>query len=188
MDKGFKSKVLELKSKGFSSKKIAKLLGCAVSTVSFHCKSAGISAASQIPTDEDIKHWNEVYQRLGSFQEVAKVVGWHRKTVSKYLETFRRKKLNVAEQKKSAVQAVSKRRRAIKQMAVQYKGGKCEICGYNKCAAAMDFHHRNPSLKKFSLSIRGLSRSLEAIKDELDKCALLCANCHREFHAGVASL
>ncbi|HBY20804.1 MAG TPA: hypothetical protein DEG71_07320 [Clostridiales bacterium] len=69
----------------------------------------------------------------------------------------------------------------LKKDAVEYKGGRCEICGYNKCIAALEFHHKNSSEKEFNIgSVRTLQISL--IADELDKCILLCANCHREAH------
>jgi len=83
---------------------------------------------------------------------------------------------------------VSKRRQKLRDMAREYKGGKCVICGYNKCASALDFHHRNPNQKDFGLSVRGLTRSWELIKKEIDKCASVCANCHRELHAGITQL
>ena len=64
--------------------------------------------------------------------------------------------------------------------AVEYKGGKCEICGYNKNIAALEFHHLDPSQKDFTIS--DTSRNKEKLKIELDKCILVCANCHRELH------
>lgn len=62
-------------------------------------------------------------------------------------------------------------------------GGKCCVCGYNKCLHALDFHHINPEDKEFTLSSKH-NISTAAVLEELKKCALLCANCHREFHAG----
>jgi transposase len=188
MDKGFKSKVLKLKQTGLSNNKIAKQLGCAISTVSFHCKNAGLGLTKRLPSEEDIKHWTELYEQYRSFQEVAKIVGWNKVTISRYLEKFQRKKLTEVERKKNATLAVGKRRKTIKRNAVAYKGGKCLICGYNRCVEAMDFHHLDPSKKEFGLSINGLSRSLDSIKKELDKCVILCSNCHREFHAGLIKL
>lgn len=79
---------------------------------------------------------------------------------------------------------VSKRRDVVKQKAVEYKGGKCELCSYNKCIAALDFHHTDPEHKDFAISKDGHTRSWESIKAEIDKCMLVCANCHREIHDG----
>lgn len=69
-----------------------------------------------------------------------------------------------------------------KQEAVNYKGGKCSQCGYDRCIAALEFHHLNPSEKDFTWVKMRLT-SWKRILQELDKCALLCANCHREIHS-----
>ena len=66
---------------------------------------------------------------------------------------------------------------------IEARGGKCEICGYSKNLAALDFHHKNPDEKEFQLDMRQLSNcSLEKLESELNKCIILCANCHRELH------
>jgi hypothetical protein len=83
------------------------------------------------------------------------------------------------------IRKVTERRRKLKEMAVGYKGGKCMFCGYDTCTAALDFHHLDPKEKDFSLSVRGLTRSWDRIKSEINKCVLVCANCHREIHAGI---
>lgn len=81
------------------------------------------------------------------------------------------------------INAVRKRRKKIRQMAVEYKGGACERCGYDRCIDALEFHHRDSSQKDFSISERGYTRSWASVRRELDKCVILCANCHRETHA-----
>jgi hypothetical protein len=68
-------------------------------------------------------------------------------------------------------------------MAVEYKGTQCSKCGYNRCIEALEFHRNNSSGKDFSISEKGYTRSRAKVKEELDKCMLLCANCHREVHA-----
>ena len=73
-----------------------------------------------------------------------------------------------------------------KEALVEYKGGKCQICGYNRCIQALDFHHLNPAEKDFRLS--SSSKSLDELKKEADKCILVCSNCHREIHAGLKIL
>jgi hypothetical protein len=75
------------------------------------------------------------------------------------------------------------RRRELRQQAVDYLGGKCEICGYTGFPSAFDFHHLDPRIKDFNISDR--LASLEVLKEELDKCALLCCRCHREVHEGL---
>lgn len=66
---------------------------------------------------------------------------------------------------------------------IDYKGGCCELCGYKKNIAALDFHHINSNEKEFNIDARVLANSnYEKLKKEVDKCMLLCANCHREIH------
>lgn len=79
--------------------------------------------------------------------------------------------------------AVAKRRRKIRQMAIAYKGGQCQRCGYMRCEDALDFHHLDSQTKDFGISAKGYTRSWKRVKAEIDKCILLCANCHREAHA-----
>lgn len=75
-----------------------------------------------------------------------------------------------------------RRRLAIKERAVAFLGGRCRICGYDKCPAAFDFHHTDPRTKDFTISNRTVWS--EALEKELRKTVLLCATCHREVHAG----
>ena len=75
------------------------------------------------------------------------------------------------------------RRRKLKVRAVEYLGGKCCNCGYSKCIDALEFHHKDPTKKDFGISKKGVPRKWEALVLELNKCILLCANCHREEHA-----
>ena len=66
---------------------------------------------------------------------------------------------------------------------IQKRGGKCEICGYNENLSAIEFHHRNPEEKEFSIDMRSFSNTkLETLQLELNKCDMICANCHREYH------
>lgn len=74
------------------------------------------------------------------------------------------------------------RRLKSKKKCIEYKGGKCNICGYNKSFRALAFHHINPKLKSFGIS-NNLYGNWDNLKKELDKCLLLCANCHAEFHS-----
>ncbi len=94
-------------------------------------------------------------------------------------------KRTYADRREYLIKAVAKRRKAIKEKAIEYLGGKCFFCGYDRSYAALDFHHIDESSKKFGLSQDGLTRSWEKTKLELDKCILVCANCHREIHVGL---
>lgn len=93
-------------------------------------------------------------------------------------------KPRIHEKCKECVKVNASIRNAIyKELCVKYKGGKCEICGYDKYIGALDFHHRDPSLKKFNIALKSKLQYLNSeITEELDKCQILCANCHRETH------
>lgn len=69
-----------------------------------------------------------------------------------------------------------------KQKAIEYKGGSCINCGYSKYYGALEFHHLNSQEKDLDW-IKLRLTSWDKITAELDKCVLLCANCHREAHA-----
>ena len=77
---------------------------------------------------------------------------------------------------------ISERRRKLKLKYIEYKGGACVKCNYNKCPAALTFHHLDPNEKDFGIAENGKIRSFDKIKNELDKCILLCQNCHAETH------
>ena len=78
-----------------------------------------------------------------------------------------------------------KRGLSRKAILVESKGGCCQKCGYNKFLRALTFHHRDPKLKSFGLSINNLwSKPWDKIREEVDKCDLLCSNCHIELEAG----
>ncbi len=97
-------------------------------------------------------------------------------------------KRKYADRREALIKAVIKRRKKVKELALEYKGGKCQICGYSKCSAALELHHINAKEKSFGIGEKGYTRSWEKVKAELDKCVLLCANCHREVEAGITQL
>lgn len=83
------------------------------------------------------------------------------------------------------IKAVQKRRKKIREMAIEYLGGRCSRCGYDRCMEALEIHHLESSHKDFGISDKGYTRSWNRVQEELEKCELLCANCHREVHAGL---
>jgi transposase len=89
---------------------------------------------------------------------------------------------------KCRAEAVSRRRRKVKEILVAEAGGKCLLCGYARHSAALQFHHVDPGSKSFGLGVRGITRSIERLRMEASKCVLLCANCHAELEVGVAEL
>lgn len=75
------------------------------------------------------------------------------------------------------------KQQSFKAQCVEYKGGRCQKCGYDKCLGAMDFHHLDPTQKDFAINAScGSIIMTPKVKAELDKCQLLCSNCHREEH------
>ena len=74
----------------------------------------------------------------------------------------------------------------LKERAVYVMGGKCSICGYDKCQSALEFHHLNPEEKEFTFS-SNTNRAWSIVREELKKCTLVCSNCHREIHSEYIS-
>ena len=117
-----------------------------------------------------------------------KVEAWNKGLTKETDERVMKTTINMKSSRKdptklSAVQSWRKRR---KQEFVDYLGGKCVSCGYNKCLDALHFHHKDPDTKSFSINSAFAHPKRKAlIKEEVDKCILLCANCHSEHHAGL---
>lgn len=105
-----------------------------------------------------------------------------REYFKEYSRKYREKNPDVT--KKNSIR-ISEKVKRLKLWMVDYKGGRCLICGYNRYMEALDFHHRDPKTKHILRSnvTKTLGFSEDEIKTELDGCDLLCANCHRETHA-----
>lgn len=72
---------------------------------------------------------------------------------------------------------------------VQLKGGKCCLCGYDRCLSALAFHHMDPNEKELKFgALRASPQSWEKIEKELNKCILVCHNCHSEIHEGIVGV
>lgn len=99
-----------------------------------------------------------------------------------------RERRTYRERRDYLIKAAAKRRKQLRRMAVEYKGGRCQVCGYDKCPRALEFHHLEPLAKSFGLSERGMTRSWDKTRAEADKCVLVCANCHREIEAGLVKV
>lgn len=89
--------------------------------------------------------------------------------------------------KKCVHQQTVERQRAFKELSVEYKGGRCSLCGYNRYNGSLEFHHLDPLKKDFCISKCHFT-NFEKIKKELDKCILVCSNCHKEIHGNIASV
>jgi transposase len=86
--------------------------------------------------------------------------------------------------RKCRMSNVSEWRRRVKRRLVEEAGGRCKLCGYTRCMAALQFHHLDPAQKSFALSRKGVTRGFAELRAEAAKCVLLCANCHAEVEAG----
>lgn len=117
----------------------------------------------------------------------ATVKEWRSNNKDKITEMRKRYEMSLSPDKKELLKAgcaarAKKRGRERKIRVVEFLGGKCKSCGLVDCPAVYDFHHRDPSTKEFSIAKlcgRPWNKILEA---ELQKCDLLCANCHRKVH------
>ena len=102
---------------------------------------------------------------------------------AEYQQERIKKKSTTQTLKDKASRKVTRYRRAMKAKLIEYKGGACNKCGYDKpFPSAYHFHHRDPRTKSFNLSARGCTLRFETLREEVDKCDLLCANCHAELH------
>lgn len=120
----------------------------------------------------------ELYDKIGNIKKVAKITHMSYATLKTFI-VFNNTKSHPIKKARNTADY----RRNVKLKMIEYKGGKCQVCGYNKCFWALDFHHLSKAEKSFNIS--GGTKSFESMKSELDKCILVCANCHREIHAGI---
>lgn len=182
MKVSFKNEVLKLVGEGKTYAEISEILGCAKSTVSFHCRQNKVVSLNikDKPNREVIAKFQVIYDSGKSVSQVAKITGWSKSTILKHVTQRKKENLTKEELRKNGIQAVITWRKKAKLKLVEYKGGKCEKCGYSKYIEVLEFHHLDPKNKDFSIS--GKSWSLEKLKKEVDKCILVCSNCHKEIH------
>lgn len=187
MSESLKDKIINLKSKGMTYKEIGNELKCSKGTISYHCNNSGLGSDLKI-SEKLITKIKKYYNDGNSCEKTAKKFGVGKTTVRSYVDIRKKITLTEEEKKKRRVEAVVKRRRKVKEMAIEYKGGCCSCCGYDKYNGALEFHHIDPKEKDFSLGAKGHCTAWEKVKKELDKCILVCANCHREIHIGLIEI
>ena len=137
-------------------------------------------------SEELIEEIKQFYFDVKNLQTTSKKFNINPSILKRYIDVPKRKKWdNVKEKNSYSVQLWRVR---TKQKLVDYKGGKCICCDYNKYIGALEFHHIDPSKKDFAIGTGGKTRALEALKKEVDKCVLVCANCHREIHANLITI
>lgn len=128
-------------------------------------------------TESIINQAQSLYDKVGNIKKVAKKLHISYGRLRNVI-----KSKNITPKKRDT----SSYRKNIKKRLIEYKGGECQICGYNKCQDALEFHHLDPSKKDYNIS--GGTKSFNTLKSEVDKCILVCANCHREIHSGMTKL
>ena len=163
----------ELIDKGLSQYSIAREMSCSQTTVRYWLKKHNLKTFVKPLIDEngnrfcnrckEIKHFTEFYNRNN-------VEG-----SSSYCKSCTKE------------EAINRQKR-FKQDCIDYKGGSCKLCGYNRCNSALEFHHLDPSKKDLTISKVSVTSINDEIRKELDKCVLLCSNCHREVHAGIQNI
>jgi hypothetical protein len=161
-----KSELQKFCDSGLSQREIAKKFGTSQSIIQYWMAKHGLKNNSRFflnnrntkrcPSCNVEKSIGDFYKREG------------KKGCSTYCKTCTQER-------------VTNRHDAFKKLCVEYKGGKCQACGYDKCLAALEFHHRDPEEKDYTISQKSFP-SFDEAKKELDKCDLLCCRCHREIH------
>lgn len=178
MNRDLKEEVYRLLDEGMRAIDIARRLNCSRGMITYYKfrRNSPDRLGKNIPlTTRQINEINNLYLAGKSFSEIRDATGFCIQTVRKYLTVPRRPK-------EKQRRTIYKIRWALRKKAilVQYKGGKCAKCGYDKCIEALHFHHVDPSQKEFSVC--SASYSIDRLKKEADKCILLCSNCHIEEH------
>lgn len=176
-----KNDVIKLRNEGKTYNEIKKITGLSKSTISYHCKRNGLNDRidGKGLKNKNIEEIKDFYKNH-TLKETLEKYNIGKLSLRKILANKNRK-LNEEERKRVNYVKVKTFRKRNKERAIEYKGGKCEICGYSKCNSALEFHHVDPKQKDFHIS-KNMNKSWDKIKNEIEKCILVCANCHRELH------
>jgi hypothetical protein len=190
MNYNLKEKIIKLRKKGKTYNEISFLLNCSKSTISYHCKDivnndniTKINSTSYL--QNIIKTWNEetinIIKNLHNYgilsTEISDILKLNLLATRLLCKRFSNPDFSSL----TNYERVKRRRKKIKILAVLYKGGKCEKCGYNKYFECLSFHHLDPSKKEFTISQK-TNNKWQTIKKELNKCIMLCTTCHGEIH------
>lgn len=108
-----------------------------------------------------------------SYREIQKILGCSKSTIAFHCGAGQKEKCY-----KRRNILTANFRKSIK----EEHGGKCALCGYSKCLAALEFHHKEPNNKIGTVSDVLMANGMKAAREEANKCVLMCANCHRESH------
>lgn len=184
--------IVKLRKEGKSLKKISLELKIGIATVSKYIDFFGLKNKSSSYINEETK--NKIIETYKILKDVTLTHQEYNNISRVTIYSIIKNSgfyhippiLSKEEWKKRRSESVKKWKKEAKRKLVEYKGGKCQICNYNRSLRALEFHHLDPTKKDFEISNNSLS--FDVIKLEVDKCALLCANCHREYHDGLINL
>lgn len=180
MDIKIKEQVIKLRRKGLTYNEIRDITKVKNTTISDIVRPLNLGGNSiKKLTPELIEEIQTKYNEIGNLKKVVKLYHISFERLSKVIKHGKKKKV-------SNIEAVESWRKRKKKALVEYKGGKCQCCGYSKCIEALEFHHLDPNIKSFTIS--GKSKSFNSLKSEVDKCILVCSNCHKEIHAGLINI
>lgn len=173
--------MIQLIELGLSSHKIAKQLNCSQTTISYWLKKYDLK------TNRDKSKYKSgsSYKIIDGCEYKLCPRCSEEKKISEFI--LRKRGGHYCYCKPCLSNQAIERHSKLKLQCLEYKGGKCVCCGYDKCVRALEFHHVDPNEKDFEISKR-TKRKFEEIKKELDKCELVCCNCHREIHSGLREL
>jgi DNA-binding CsgD family transcriptional regulator len=178
--------VLELRKKGKTYDEIYDILNGEKTReqIRIICSKNGLSNLNRCSLNK-IEEIRKIYLETKNIKETSRILNIDKSTIRRYILDIKKEKIKYSdvEKKQNSVKSVILWRQNIKLTLVKYKGGKCRICGYNKSIKALHFHHLDPTQKDFTIS--GKSWSFERLKNEVDKCILVCSNCHCEIHDGL---
>lgn len=114
-----------------------------------------------------------------TYNEIVRIVGCSKASVSYHCSESVRQSFRDYRNKN--------RKKSIRSLKSQ-AGGKCAICGYDRCLTSLHFHHKDPDEKVGSIGAMVYSHGKQAALEEVKKCVLICANCHGEVHEGLVKL
>ena len=180
MDIKIKEQVIKLRRKGLTYNEIRNITKVKNATISDIVRPLNLGGNSiKKLTPKLIEEIQTKYNEIGNLKKVVKLYHISFERLSKVIKHGKKKKI-------SNTEAVESWRKRKKKALVEYKGGKCQCCGYSRCIEALEFHHLDPNIKSFTIS--GKSKSFNSLKSEVDKCILVCSNCHKEIHAGLINI
>jgi len=176
-----KEQILKLRKEGKNYNEISNLTGASKATISYHCKRHGLDGRidGMGLVGKSIDEINEYY-KTHTIIETAEYFNIGVGTVKSITEN-KRILLTEDELVGYNYRHVKDIRRRNKEKAVALKGGKCVKCGYNKSIRALEFHHTDATEKEFNPS-GNMNMAWHKIEKEIEKCILVCSNCHREIH------